>query len=81
MSVLKEWNLKIMIFTKRTTERNNIVQASFIVAEKIANHLKPFTEGDFLKDCIIEVSKILYPDKENIFERWTDFCYAHRFYG
>ena len=58
-----------MIFTKRTTEQDNIVKARFIVAEKIAKHSKSFIEGDFVKDCIIEVSKILCPHKVKIFEQ------------
>ena len=47
------------------------------MAKKIAKHSKPlFIDSDFVKDCIIEVSKIVCPDKETVFEqlslsRWT----------
>lgn len=40
------------------------MKASFIVAEEIAKSGRPFTEGEFLKNCMLKVCDILCPDKK-----------------
>lgn len=43
------------------------VKASYTVSELIAKAGKPFTEGEFLKDCIVQVADILCPEKMSLF--------------
>ena len=43
------------------------VKASFIVAEEIAKSGRPFTEGEFLKRCMMKVCDVLCSDKKQIF--------------
>ena len=39
-------------FQKVTTRADSIVKASFVIAYLIARKSKPFTDGEFIKQCI-----------------------------
>lgn len=56
-------NLKAQqnIFTKQCSIQESVTKASYVVAHKIAKHSKPFSDGEFLKDCRVETADILYP--------------------
>ena len=44
------------IFSHQTTEAvDNARRASFAVSALIAKHMKPLTEGEFVKDCLMAV--------------------------
>ena len=43
------------------------VKASFIVVAEIAKAAQPFTEGEFVKNCMIKVCDIVCPDKRQAF--------------
>ncbi|GFX03596.1 uncharacterized protein TNCV_2111681 [Trichonephila clavipes] len=43
------------IFHKQTAQPNGIVSASFRVSLIIAKNMKPFTDGNYIKDCLIAV--------------------------
>lgn len=55
------------MFTKAKSQSEAAVKASFIVAEEIAKSARPFTEGEFLKRCMIKVCDVLCPDKKQAF--------------
>ena len=55
-------------FVKKQNENNNIVQASYIVAEKIAKYSKTYSDGEFIKECLLAVSEIVCPEKKKDFE-------------
>ena len=55
------------IFLKQHQEGNDIARASFVVSQMIAKHSKPFSEGEFVKQCLTSVAHILCPDKEKKF--------------
>lgn len=57
------------MFHKQRTQLDNVVKASFIVSSKLAKALKPFAEGEFIKECMLEVCSILCPEKKNEFEK------------
>ena len=46
------------------TEALNV--ASNIVSWEIVGHMKPFADGEFIKECMIKVSAQLFPDKADI---------------
>ncbi|KAF2904909.1 hypothetical protein ILUMI_01265 [Ignelater luminosus] len=48
--------------------RAAITKASYLVAHKIAKKCKPFVDCEFLKECMVEVSELLCPDKKHLFE-------------
>ncbi|XP_057671356.1 protein FAM200A-like [Diorhabda carinulata] len=57
------------MFHKQRTQLDNVVKASFIVSSKLAKALKPFAEGEFIKECMLEVCGVLCPEKKNEFEK------------
>ena len=51
------------MFTKAIAKNEPSVTASFIVAEEIARASKSFSEGTFLKQCMLKVSEQMCPDQ------------------
>lgn len=45
------------MFTKIPQEND---ATSYVLSEIIAKYQKPFTEGDFIKTCIIKTAEIIY---------------------
>jgi len=45
-----------------------VVYASFAVLEITAKHLKPFTDGEFVKECLLKATKILCPEEQHLFK-------------
>ena len=41
-----------MVFQTVQNKADNIVQASFLVSEKIAKHSKPYSDGEFVKEYL-----------------------------
>ena len=40
---------------------------SYIVSNLIAQHIKPFSDGEFVKDCLMAVVDVLIPEKRSLF--------------
>lgn len=55
------------IFVKRSEEAEDVVRASYIISKKVAEYSKPFSEGEFVKECLIELANILCPEKRKKF--------------
>ncbi|XP_061092579.1 protein FAM200A-like [Conger conger] len=55
-----------MFFTRAKSQSEAAVKASFIVAEEIAKSARSFTEGEFLKSCMMKVCDVLCPDNRQI---------------
>lgn len=54
-------------FTKAKSQSEAAVKASFIVAEEVAKSARPFTEGEFIKNCMLKVCDTVCPDKRQLF--------------
>jgi len=74
------------MFTKIPQENEAAVKVSYVLSELIAKHSKPFTEGDFIKTCLIKTSEIICPknlkafqnislSRNTIAERITELAY------
>jgi hypothetical protein len=46
-----------------------------VVSKKIAKHSKSFGEGEFIKDCLVDVASIICPEKKKDFE---NICLSRR---
>ncbi|XP_056123046.1 general transcription factor II-I repeat domain-containing protein 2-like [Rhinichthys klamathensis goyatoka] len=55
------------MFTHMNSQGEGAVKASFIIAEEIARACRPFTEGEFIKNCIEKVCGVVCPDKKQAF--------------
>ncbi|XP_072303167.1 general transcription factor II-I repeat domain-containing protein 2 [Eucyclogobius newberryi] len=54
-------------FTRARESNENATKASYEVATLIAKHSKPFTEGEFIKDCVMTMVEKLCPEKKQDF--------------
>ncbi|UYV66761.1 hypothetical protein LAZ67_4002786 [Cordylochernes scorpioides] len=72
---LKEFKLGMkkqqFMFTKVSQESEAAVHASYVLSEMIAKHSKPFTEGDFIKECLIKAAEIVCPGSVKTFQAIT----------
>ena len=55
------------VFKKAPKENNSAVEASYMVNEMIAKAGKPFTEGEFVKKCMLQAASIVCPEKKGQF--------------
>ncbi|XP_078271885.1 general transcription factor II-I repeat domain-containing protein 2 isoform X1 [Rhinoraja longicauda] len=61
-------------FFSRALESNeNITKASYEVAMLIAKHGKPFMEGEFIKDCVMQMVENICPEKK---QEFANVCLA-----
>ncbi|XP_042242397.1 general transcription factor II-I repeat domain-containing protein 2B-like [Homarus americanus] len=63
------------IFRKQFASKDDITKVSYVIAHKIAKNSKPLSEGEFIKECMIDSASILCPDKKNQFE---NVCLSRR---
>ena len=56
------------IFKSWTNSVNSSTYASFVAAQEIARHGKPFTDGDYIKESFIKISEHLFSDFKNMSE-------------
>ncbi|CAN7950549.1 unnamed protein product [Ixodes hexagonus] len=57
------------LFQKASKTSDETVRASFIVAELIAKSSKPFSDGLFIKKCLLEASNAVCPTMKKTFEK------------
>ena len=50
--------------TKPTADKKDAICASFYISELIAKEIKPFSDGEFVKDCINILVKNVCPEKK-----------------
>lgn len=58
----------ITSFEKQRKHSDNALKASFIISSKLAKSSKPFTEGEFIKECLLEITDVICPEKKKEFE-------------
>ena len=56
------------MFITHTRFNEAVARASFVVAHKIAQESKSFSEGEFVNDCLLACSDILCPKKTKTFD-------------
>ena len=56
------------LFTNSNMSSEDLVKASFVISNMIAKSSRPFTEGRFIKDCLIKACEIVCPEKKKAFE-------------
>ena len=53
---------------KQTAEADKIVRASYDVSRILARWMKPFSDGDFIKECHVTVVDSVCPEQRSVFE-------------
>ena len=63
------------------TETQCVTLASFHISMKIAKYRKPFSEGEFIKDCFLDTAKVLFSEfknKDSIISKIQDLQLSHQ---
>ena len=63
------------MFQKMHTNNEKTVQCSFLIAQKIAQIMKLYSEGDFVKKCIPDVVEEMCPKMVREFEKISLSCW------
>ncbi|KII67030.1 General transcription factor II-I repeat domain-containing protein 2 [Thelohanellus kitauei] len=63
------------IINKAKIQNYKRVKSSFLVSEKIAKHSKSFKEGEFIKECLLDISNVICPEYKNDYE---SICLSRR---
>ena len=58
-----------LMFQKMQTVNEKIVRCSFFIAQRIAQTMKPYSEGDFVKKCLTDVAEEMCPKLVQEFEK------------
>ncbi|XP_071039548.1 general transcription factor II-I repeat domain-containing protein 2B-like [Parasteatoda tepidariorum] len=56
------------MFTKANNESEDALKSSFIIALEIAKRSQPFSEGDFIKDCMLNVTDVSFPFQKSVIQ-------------
>ena len=56
------------LFTKLHTYREAATKTSFVISHKIAKKNKPFSDGEFVKECLMDSASLICPEKREAFE-------------
>lgn len=56
-------------FTKLHGARDAATKTSFVISHKIAKNCKPFSEGGFVKECLVDAAALICPEKKEAFEQ------------
>ncbi|KAL1476643.1 hypothetical protein MTO96_036360 [Rhipicephalus appendiculatus] len=57
------------LFQKAARTSDETVKASFVISELTAKSSKPFSEGLFIKKCLLGVADATFPSMKNAFEK------------
>ncbi|KAK0135368.1 General transcription factor II-I repeat domain-containing protein 2B [Merluccius polli] len=55
------------VFTNLAKSGEAVTQASYLVAQEIARWSKPFSDGEFVRDCMLKVADIVCPEQKTKF--------------
>ncbi|KAM3850152.1 general transcription factor II-I repeat domain-containing protein 2A-like [Diretmus argenteus] len=56
------------LFTKLHTPRDAAVRTSFVISHKIARNVKAFSDGEFIKEYLLDSVALICPEKKATFE-------------
>ena len=57
------------VFTSLSFHQESVVAPSYGVAKVIAKRSKPFSDGEFVKDCFLRFAYFMCPEKKELFEK------------
>ena len=56
-------------FTKLHAPRDAATKTSFMISHKIAKDCKPFSEGEFVKECLVDSAALICSERKEAFEK------------
>lgn len=67
-SMKNQLNLQQKLFFNANKTSDAAVKCSYVISEKIARASKPFTDGEFIKSCILSAVDVICPEKKQAFQ-------------
>lgn len=67
-ALLAQLQIRQGFFTKLHTSRDAATRTSFVISHKIAKKSKPFSEGEFITECLVDSVALICPEKKEAFE-------------
>ena len=67
--LLKQLKSQRTIFKKSESENQTVTRISFEISELIAKKMKPFQDGDYLKEAMAIFCKNICPEKQDILNK------------
>ena len=64
-------NKQMSMFHNYKTQAERLTKASYKVAQLVAKWKKPFTEEEFVKECLMDIVESVCPEKTKVF---SDVC-------
>ena len=62
----KELKKQSSFFTRKVNESISNTRASYEVPKLIAEKMKPFCDGEFMKECMLKVVDVVCPEKKDL---------------
>ena len=66
-SIKRNLQGQISLFVKNFTENESITRTSCKIVQKVIERGKPFTDGNYIKECLMEAVNNLCPKNSNLF--------------
>lgn len=66
--LLKSLKQQQNVFVKTSSVQRNATKASLVIAHKIARKNKPFSEAEFIKECMVEAVSVVSPESRSKIE-------------
>ena len=66
--LLKSLKRQQNVFVKTSSVQRNATKASLVIAHKIARKNKPFSEAEFIKECMVEAVSVVSPESRSKIE-------------
>jgi hypothetical protein len=57
------------VFKEVSEDAESYVKASYITAQKISKRSKPFSDGEFVKECLVAAAEVVCPNKTDAFKK------------
>lgn len=57
------------LFKKLSASRDTATKTSYVISHKIARRSKPFSDGEFIKECLVDSAELICPEKKSAFEK------------
>jgi len=67
-SLYLSYSTSTQIINKVMSEQEKCAEASMRISWILAKHMKPFTDADIIKECMIEAGNALFDSKNDIME-------------
>ena len=74
----KTLNQQQLVSKVQTKKAESVTSVLSIILWEIAKHMKPFTNGEFIKNCMVKIAAQLFQDKPDIQQIFMDIQLSAR---